>query len=136
MPPRSERMSPAMPLVFLLLVSSLAMVAGCTGNGTKSAGLDAAFPATASPATRVGPSSTPTVPPGALTAPWEAPTASSTPAPDVAPAATAAVHQGQVLSLGPGLHDFTLPDAHGGLVTLSQYLGQKTVVLTFYRAWW
>lgn len=39
-------------------------------------------------------------------------------------------------SLGPGLHDFTLPDAHGGTVTLSQYLGKKTVVLTFYRAWW
>ncbi|MBI2965806.1 MAG: redoxin domain-containing protein [Chloroflexi bacterium] len=48
------------------------------------------------------------------------------------PATTGAV----ALSLGPGVHDFTLPDAHGGEVTLSQHLGEKVVVLTFYRAWW
>jgi peroxiredoxin len=46
------------------------------------------------------------------------------------------VDQAPGLALGPGLHDFTLPDAHGGQVTLSQYLGDKVVVLTFYRAWW
>lgn len=39
-------------------------------------------------------------------------------------------------TLGPGLYDFTLPEGHGGQVTLSQYLGEKTVVLAFYRAWW
>lgn len=43
---------------------------------------------------------------------------------------------GKPLALGPGLHDFTLPDAHGSEVTLSQYLGEKVVILTFYRAWW
>ena len=41
------------------------------------------------------------------------------------------------LSLGPGLTDFTLPNANGGAsVKLSSYLGKKSVVLVFYRAFW
>ena len=32
--------------------------------------------------------------------------------------------------------DFTLPNAHGGDVTLSQYRDDKNVVLVFYRAFW
>jgi peroxiredoxin len=40
------------------------------------------------------------------------------------------------LSFGAGVHDFTLPNANGGQVTLSQYLGQKNIVLVFYRAFW
>ena len=58
------------------------------------------------------------------------------PAPTVAPVQPQPGTSAGALSLGPGLHDFTLPDAHGGEVTLSQYLGEKVVVLTFYRAWW
>lgn len=54
----------------------------------------------------------------------------------VASATTPAVESQAPAALGPGLHDFTLPDAHGGQVTLSQYLGKKNVVLVFYRAWW
>jgi hypothetical protein len=32
--------------------------------------------------------------------------------------------------------DFTLPDAAGRLVTLSDYRGRKPVVLVFYRGYW
>jgi peroxiredoxin len=40
-------------------------------------------------------------------------------------------------ALGPGLSDFTLPNANGGgPVTLSDYLGKKHIVLVFYRAYW
>jgi peroxiredoxin len=39
--------------------------------------------------------------------------------------------------LGPGLHDFTLPNAQGGPATqLSSYIGKKNVVMVFYRAFW
>ena len=44
---------------------------------------------------------------------------------------------GALSGLGPGLHDFTLPNAQGGpAVQLSSYIGQKNVVLVFYRAFW
>lgn len=64
---------------------------------------------------------------GTKTAASEPPATETTGTPSGVPVST---------KLGPGLHDFTLPDAHGGQVTLSQYLGDKAVVLTFYRAWW
>jgi len=35
-----------------------------------------------------------------------------------------------------GSPDFTLPNVHGGTVTLSQFQGAKNVVLVFYRAFW
>lgn len=39
--------------------------------------------------------------------------------------------------LGPGVTDFLLPDAiGGGNVSLSETLGEKNVVLVFYRAFW
>ncbi|MSQ07893.1 MAG: hypothetical protein EXR57_03050 [Dehalococcoidia bacterium] len=56
------------------------------------------------------------------------------------PAATAAATSSTVakeLSFGPGLTDFTLPNANGDAsVKLSSYLGKKNVVLVFYRAYW
>ena len=37
---------------------------------------------------------------------------------------------------GPGVYAFSLPSAQGPEVSLSQYLGERHVVLVFYRAWW
>lgn len=73
--------------------------------------------------------------------PTAAPTVTPTMAPRETYVAVAALASPTAVAsidgrLGPGLHDFTLPDAHGGQVTLSQYLGDKIVVLAFYRAWW
>lgn len=74
---------------------------------------------------------TATPPPTSLPPTAVAPTSSpATPPPATAPAVPSA------LQLGPGLHDFKLPDAQGGEVQLSQYLGEKNVILVFYRAWW
>ena len=39
-------------------------------------------------------------------------------------------------AFGPGVHDFTLPTSLGGPVSLREYLGQKNVVLVFYRGFW
>ena len=40
------------------------------------------------------------------------------------------------LALGPGVHDFTLPSTDGENVRLSSFLGEKSVVIVFYRAFW
>ena len=40
------------------------------------------------------------------------------------------------LALGPGVHDFTLPSTEGKNVRLSSFLGEKSVVIVFYRAFW
>ena len=40
------------------------------------------------------------------------------------------------LALGPGVHDFTLPSTDGKNVRLSSFLGEKSVVIVFYRAFW
>ncbi|MFW6195373.1 MAG: peroxiredoxin family protein [Chloroflexota bacterium] len=37
---------------------------------------------------------------------------------------------------GEGVHDFTLPTYSGEQVSLKDYLGEKHVVLVFYRAFW
>lgn len=39
-------------------------------------------------------------------------------------------------SIGDMAPDFTLPAATGGEVTLSQFRGDRPVVLVFYRAFW
>jgi cytochrome oxidase Cu insertion factor (SCO1/SenC/PrrC family) len=41
-----------------------------------------------------------------------------------------------VLRVGERPPDFRLPDASGRTVTLSDYRGQKPVVLVFYRGYW
>lgn len=40
------------------------------------------------------------------------------------------------LALGPGVHDFTLPSTDGDEISLSGFLGEKNVVIVFYRAFW
>jgi hypothetical protein len=62
-------------------------------------------------------------------------TTTTNPEPTVAPASgdDAVASTG----LGPGLHDFTLPNAQGGpAIQLSSYIGKKNVVMVFYRAFW
>jgi AhpC/TSA family len=41
-----------------------------------------------------------------------------------------------LVAVGQPVPDFTLPDAAGRPVTLSDYRGQKPVVLVFYRGYW
>jgi hypothetical protein len=41
-----------------------------------------------------------------------------------------------LVAVGQTVPDFTLPDAAGRPVTLSDYRGQKPVVLVFYRGYW
>jgi cytochrome oxidase Cu insertion factor (SCO1/SenC/PrrC family) len=43
---------------------------------------------------------------------------------------------GSALTVGQPAPDFTLPDATGTPVRLSDYRGQKAVVLIFYRGYW
>ncbi len=50
----------------------------------------------------------------------------------IAPAAPAV----SAPAFGPGVHDFTLPTSLGGPLGLRDYLGQKNVVLVFYRGFW
>lgn len=52
----------------------------------------------------------------------------------VAPPTAMAAPEGP--TFGPGVHDFTLPTALGGDVSLGDYLGKKHVVLVFYRGFW
>ena len=42
----------------------------------------------------------------------------------------------KALGVGEKAPDFTLPDARGGLVTLSEKLGHGPAVITFYRGGW
>ena len=78
------------------------------------------------------PADTPTPDPTEAPPPDDTPTAEAG-APD--PAATAA--QMSFAEDDADLaSDFTLPNAHGGDVTLSQYRDDKNVVLVFYRAFW
>ena len=76
---------------------------------------------------------TETPPPADTPAPAEttAPAPDDTPAPSetTAPSVTFADDSDKAF-------DFTLPNAHGGDVTLSQYRDDKNVVLVFYRAFW
>ncbi len=60
-------------------------------------------------------------------------------APGAAPGASAPRPAAPAVSappFGPGVHDFTLPTSLGGPVSLREYLGQKNVVLVFYRGFW
>ena len=41
-----------------------------------------------------------------------------------------------LVTVGQAVPDFTLPDAAGRLVRLSDYRGKKPVVLVFYRGYW
>ncbi len=63
----------------------------------------------------------------------ESPTAvaPTAPAATATPAADITFAESSDLAL-----DFTLPNAHGGEVTLSDYRADKNVVLVFYRAFW
>ncbi|MBM3959080.1 MAG: redoxin domain-containing protein [SAR202 cluster bacterium] len=99
-----------------------ALVLACAGEAVPTATQVASRPVTIATATPP-----PTSPPAATAAPTTAPVSAPAATVPAAPPAT---------QLGPGLHDFKLPDAQGGEVALSQYLGQKNVVLVFYRAWW
>ena len=60
-----------------------------------------------------------------------APTATAVPPPTPVPTPTTAPPDDTDLAF-----DFTLPNAHGGDVTLSNFRGDKNVVLVFYRAFW
>jgi len=40
------------------------------------------------------------------------------------------------LAVGEAAPDFTLPSFRGDTITLSQYRGEKTVLLVFYRGHW
>ena len=44
--------------------------------------------------------------------------------------------EGQVPQVGQAAPDFTLSATTGGTITLSQYRGEKTVVLAFYVLDW
>ncbi len=67
--------------------------------------------------------------------PMDDPPPAKTPAPTVGTAS--GNNAGASTELGPGLHDFTLPNAQGGpAIQLSSYLGKKNVVMVFYRAFW
>ncbi len=79
---------------------------------------------TAVPTETPPPADTPA--PAATTAPADTPAPSET----TAPAVTFAEDDADKAP------DFTLPNAHGGDVTLSQYRDDKNVVLVFYRAFW
>lgn len=139
---RSNRRS-VFPFFLLALGCLLAITAGCAG--------DADIPVAAQTGDATSIPITPQPVSGSATA-----AATAAPSPSGAPSPTARVPAETSIAvatlasptaiispiastggrLGPGLHDFTLPDAQGGQVTLSQYLGEKTVVLAFYRAWW
>lgn len=60
------------------------------------------------------------------------PSASSTRTPTSTPPPTE-VPQHALLSVAP---DFTLPNANGSPITLSELSSEKPVVLVFYRAFW
>ncbi len=79
-------------------------------------------PPTATPTPRPTPTSVPTA------TPTPVPTATPTPVPTATPVPPTPARE---LAL-----DFTLPNAQGGEVTLSDYRGEKNVVLVFYRAFW
>lgn len=67
----------------------------------------------------------------------ESGTAQSTPTPLPAKSGIPAAGDSTLISLGPGVTDFKLPDAiGGGEVALSDTLKERNVVLVFYRAFW
>ncbi|MGB3545011.1 peroxiredoxin-like family protein [Rubrivirga sp.] len=57
-------------------------------------------------------------------------------APDLEADMTAEMAQASALAVGDRAPDFTLPDANGGTVRLSEMLVDGPVVLTFYRGAW
>ncbi len=67
-----------------------------------------------------------------------APAATTAPAPDDTPAPSETTAPAVTFAEDDAdkAFDFTLPNAHGGDVTLSQYRDDKNVVLVFYRAFW
>ena len=75
-----------------------------------------------------GPASPTPVPAAAPTATPE-PTATPKPTPTPEPPVT-------IVDEADLAFDFTLPNAHGGQVSLDDYQGNKNVVLVFYRAFW
>ncbi len=78
------------------------------------------------------PEDTPTPAPEPADTPAPAETeAPSTPEPDATTAPSITFADDSDMAF-----DFTLPNAHGGDVTLSQYRDDKNVVLVFYRAFW
>lgn len=66
-----------------------------------------------------------------------APSPADSPAPAVAVTVSPALPSATTATTNHNLApDFTLPSAAGGVVTLSQFRGNKSVVLVFYRAYW